>query len=358
MSRRVCHILLLVFLNVFAEHMAAASLYDAPVFETPKDYLEIETGPCIFKLPEGNVNIVDELDSVCKESLPRIFGQLGLTRDGGLKTVLVGVVGMPNEMKKVAPKDANPPSWSVAVAYPEHSLVILSLKDNIGRPVEELSLVFEHELSHLALRQALAGAHVPRWFSEGIAIHQSEESSFRRYWLVWLAARGNSLIPLDEIERYPDHMGKINLAYAQSADFLGTLLRKGGWLGIRVVLRRMAEGATFEDAIEFSYGRSLESLEKEWRSLLMSRWQWIPLLTGTGAIWGLIVILFFVAYVVVRIKRKKRLKEMAEEEAVLERTIVAMEKAKDAANPGYPKSSSSAKIPTKIRIDDEIHTLH
>jgi len=257
-------------------------------------------------------------------------------------------------MGTVAPPGSEPPPWSGAVAYPNLDLVILALRNHMGSPVTDLDVVLEHEISHLALRKALGGAEVPRWFSEGIAIQQSELSSIRRYWLVWLAGRSDELLSLESIERYPDHTGQINLAYAEAADFLGFLLRREGWVGMRIAIRKLAEGKTFDEAFEFAFRDSIASLEEEWREGLRSRWKWLPLVTGTGAVWGLIVVLFLVAYAVAKRRHTRRLAEMEEEEDLLDRLIDPVQ---PALRPSLPVRGKSRTV-TKIRVDDDIHTLH
>lgn len=322
----------------------------------PEEYITVDSGPCRVSVPPQNGNVAYELASTCENSYRRIFRQLGLNRDADSDFFDIRVVGEPNEMKKLAPPGAAPPAWSGAVAYPDSELIILSLRNKIGSPVKALDNVLEHELSHIALRRALATTQVPRWFSEGIAIYQSEESSYERHWILWQAARRGDLLPLNEINRYPAHASKITLAYAQAVDFLGFLLRRDGWLGIRIVIRETAKGALFEEAFEFSYRDTLANLEREWRSGLETKWQWLPLVTGTGAIWGFIVALFFIAYIVVVRRKKRRLTQMAEEEKQLELAIhLPITPPPPMPKPQLVESTATA---TKIRVDDEIHTLH
>jgi hypothetical protein len=343
--------LLILFSIILGSLVSQAKSLSPPV---PDGYFSVKSGPCHIAVPERNSGLADDLLAVCIETHNSIYKQLGIDLDKKEDPVSVRVVGEPNDMRSVAPPDNEPPPWSGAVAYPDYNLVILSLRDHMGNPVTDLDVVLEHELSHLALREALAGIEVPRWFSEGIAIQQSEESSFRRYWLVWLAARGDNLLPLSGIERYPTHLGRINLAYAEAADFVGFLLRKDGWSGLRILIRECEKGAGFKEAFEFSYRDSIENLEKEWRAGLTSRWQWLPFITGTGALWGVTVALFLLAYTVVRRRGKKRLREMEEEEKALYSLVKTEVKAADAK----PKPHVVLRTPTKIRVDDDIHTLH
>jgi hypothetical protein len=272
-------------------------------------------------------------------------------------------VADPAEMSRLAPAGRAPPSWSGAVAYPDHDLVLLSLRHRNGGPVSDLDLVFEHELSHLALRKAVgADTELPRWLSEGIAIQQSEESSLRRSGVLWWAAFGDELRPLAELEHYPAHPGAVSLAYAEAADFVGFLLRRGGWVELRVLLRRLASGEPFDAAFEFAYGSAVASLEARWREGLVGSSNWAALITGTGALWGLITALFIAAYSAVKRRRRRRLAEMEAEEVAVERLIDVMEKLQQRppATPSKkPRSALPSKpVKTKIIIDDEFHTIH
>ncbi len=320
----------------------------------PKGYVSIDAWPCRISVPEQNTGVARELIPTCEKMYVRILSQLGLNRDGNIDTVDVRVVGEPKDIKKVSPNGIAPPSWSHAVAFPQYNMVILPLRNSWGSPVTDLDVVLEHELSHLALRKALNGKNVPRWFSEGVAIQQSEESSYKRYWLLWQAARGDQLAPLSEIEQYPNQPGRVNLAYAEAADFLGFLLRKSGWLGLRIVIREVAKGAPFEEAFQFSYNDSVGNLEKKWLQSLATRWQWLPLLTGTGAVWGFIVALFLLAYTVSKNRQKKRLDEMEQEENRLDQ----LTELAGHISGTKPKITKLVRIQSKIRIDDDIHTLH
>ncbi len=341
-------ILLLIVLLTF---LWPTTAFSVPL---PTGYVSLDAWPCRISFPEHNRGVARELTPICEKMYVRFISQLGLNRDGHVDLVDVRVVGEPKEMKKVAPDGVAPPSWSQAVAFPEQDVIILALRNRFGGPVTDLDVVLEHELSHLALRKALKGHQVPRWFSEGVAIQQSEESSLKRYWLLWQAARGDQLLPLEQIEQYPEQAGRVDLAYAEAADFVGFLLRRGGWLGLRIVVRQVSKGAPFEEAFQFSYNDSVKNLEKKWLQGLTKRWQWLPLVTGTGAVWGFIVALFLLAYSVTKNRQKKRLEEMEQEEHQLDQFTELVE---NTPHP-KPKVARISRVQTKIRIDDDIHTLH
>jgi hypothetical protein len=352
--------LALIFTVIPWSTIAAESRLPAP----PAGYLQVDKGLCRFVVPEHNAGVTGELIPVCDESVPRIFSQLGVQLpDGERSSIEVRVVADPAQMAELAPEGRAPPSWSGAVAYPDLDLVLLSLRHRSGGPVADLDLVFEHELSHLALRKAVgAEARLPRWFSEGVAVQQSEESSVQRSGVLWWAAFGDKLLPLDNIERYPENPGAVSLAYAEAADFVGFLLRRGGWVELRVLMRRIALGEPFAEAFEFAYDSDYRLLEQRWREGLVGSSTWAALITGSGALWGLITALFVVAYMAVKKRRRKRLSEMEAEEAAVERLIDVMEQLQHKAGDPPKKKSLPERPPgsvkTKIRVDDEFHTLH
>lgn len=315
-------------------------------------------GYCQLELPLRNKAVADELKEVCETSVLEIFATLGQKINVTDGPITVRIVPSTEDMGDAAPMGIRPPKWSDAVAFPEHNLVVLALRNHIGSPISNLPQVLEHELSHLALRQALNGNPVPRWFSEGIAIHQSERSAFHRHWLVFAAARRNGLLALNEIEQYPEQASEVSLAYAQAADFLAWMLKEDGWFGIRVITRRVAAGESFEDAVQYALDRSLRALEREWRSKLVDRGRWLSLITSSGAIWGFAVVLFLVAYLVSRRRKKQKLASLQAEEDAVERVIATLDTLAEGKLPSAPKSTSLQRMPSKIRVDDDIHTLH
>jgi len=325
-----------------------------------------EIGACRFAAPEQIAGVGRELGRVCGAEAERIFAQVGAEWPSGSGPAIeVRVVSDPEDMDGVVPS-GSPPPWSDAVAYPDLDLVVLSLHRRDGRPIEDLETVLEHEISHLALRKALGGARVPRWFSEGVAVLQSEGSSLARSGALWWASLGGELLSLEEMERYPGSPGRVGLAYAQAADFVGYLVREEGWAGIREVVERAAEGAPFADAVRGSYGRSVRDLEASWRRALSRRWGWIAVGTGSGALWGAMTVLFVAAYLAVRRRRRERLARMAAEEDAVQHLIDVMSEIQAGAGRDrggrmdrvLPIDPPEGESRTKVLVDGDFHTLH
>lgn len=239
--------------------------------------------------------IVDQLDAIVRIEWPRIERELGADVADEL---VIRVARNPDEMRALAPSEAPPPAYAVGVAYPASGLVLLTLSapETWDRP--DLAHVVVHELSHVALHRALDGRAVPRWFTEGLAIRQAHERSFERIQSLWDATVRGQLIPLDDLSRsFPARPHQVGIAYAESADFVEWLHRRGdGPAHIAELVSRIRRGQDFETAVSQTWSLGIGQLEHEWREGLAERFGAMPLLLGTGVIWFVISVLVVIAW--------------------------------------------------------------
>jgi hypothetical protein len=195
-------------------------------------------------------------------------------------------------------------------------LAILALQSPQTREAPDLPELLRHELTHLALSDAVLGHHLPRWFDEGVAIYESGELPWERMKWLWDAEFGHSLLPLAELDRgFPADGFEVHVAYAESADFVRFLLRESDRARFGSLLDRLRGGTTFDRALEDAYGTDLRKLEYEWHEDLDHRYSVVPMLTGGGTVWTLIAGLVVVAWVKRRRRAKEKLAEWAREEA-------------------------------------------
>jgi hypothetical protein len=323
----------------------------------------IVSGICRFEIDANREGVAEALEKSCTERAGEIFSELGLSRAKGAspKPVTIRVVGDPAEIGSVSPKGTNPPPWSIAVAYPAARLVVLALRDRDGRPTEHLDIELEHELSHIALRDAVQGVEVPRWLSEGIAVQQSERSSMARRSSLLLAALGGNVGSLAALHDYPRGDTAVALAYAQAADFVGFLVHEGGWHAVRVALHRLRQGDDLDEAFEAAFGRTPKELDAKWRDQLSGGSSWVAIATGSSALWGLATLLFALAYVRTRQQRRRRFEEMGAAEESIERLVRTAERLEAAAALSRPEERSGDGSPgarANVEVDGSLHTLH
>src|SRR5258708_21133784 len=238
--------------------------------------------------------------------------------------VHVRIVRSPEQMTELAPEGAPPPRYAAGVAYPELRVILLAMKAPATWEAPDLSELMRHELTHVALAGAVTERHVPRWFNEGLAIRESGEAPWARTKTLWDASLSRTLIPLKDLDSsFPTERYDVNIAYAESADFVGFLMRDSDRARFGSLVQRRGAGVPFERALEDAYGTDVRKLEFQWREEVGRRFGIVPVLTGGGVLWVVIAGLAAAAWIKRRRKAKAKLEQWALEEALIDRAAAA-----------------------------------
>ncbi|MCW5835148.1 MAG: hypothetical protein KIS78_22300 [Labilithrix sp.] len=336
----------------------------AAIPPVPSSYVTKDLGWLELSYPpeagERVASLIQDAGAI-KAELTSALGQPVLTR------VTVRVAPTVSDMARLAPADAPPPPYASGVAYHGLHLVLLSMLQPRGAEAVDLDEVFRHELAHVALEDAVQGKHVPVWFNEGLAISLSGERAAARLQTLWSATLSGTLIPLSDLDRsFPRDNFEVSIAYAESADFMRFLTRKSDRLRFAAMIGRVREGQAFDRAIAEAYGSDLRRLEFEWRGDLERRFSVIPVLTGGGLVWMLVVGVLVAAYVRRRRRSKAILARWEREEAIEDARIAAKLAAEhagasEAGGPLLPVSTPAgtrAGVSVKIERNGGWHTLH
>ena len=286
-----------------------------------------------------------------------------------LQHVRVDIARTPGEMATLAPPGAPYPEYAAGVAYSEIGLVLLTLTPVHPTSDHDLVQVFRHELAHIALHDAVAGSHVPRWFNEGFAVLASGETSFTRLQTLWLATVGDHLLPLEQLDAsFPANEADAGVAYAEAVDVVRYLLRKREHFRFQGLVERVRAGSDFAVALRQSYGIELTELEQEWREDVAKRYTFWPVLFSGSAIWMGTFGLFFVGWRKRRQRSKKTLARWEQEEAREDMARIAASEAAQqrvhivlARNnpPPMPMIPPPAETEVpKVEHDGQWHTLH
>lgn len=316
----------------------------------------------------------DQADEVRADLIGRL-GREVLTR------VHVRVGRTAGEMETLAPDGTQFPKYASGVAYSELGLVLLTAAPRYPGAHHDLPEVFRHELSHIALHDAVSRENVPRWFNEGFAVHASGEAETSRLQALWTAAVSDNLIPFRKLSRgFPSDATTASVAYAQAADMVRFLLRSGEEHRFRALIRRMAGGQTFEQALEDAYSTNMIALETQWRENVAQRYTFWPVLLGGSLIWIVAIGLLVMGYVRRKHRADKKLARWAQEEAledarhkwaqamiergqavrvlVTQNSLSPQAAARAQAAPGKDTASPLiVSLPT-IEHDGQRHTLH
>lgn len=245
----------------------------------------MQTAHYLIEYAPGLEGHARTLAQVVERHHARIYGELSLpvAQPETRVTILADEASMLAEAAR-RHGGQRPPEWAAGLAYPASREIFL----HAGVEPAELDRTFQHEISHVALGALVGKGRVPTWFSEAIAIKQSEGFALERAWLLTQAATMDGLLHLSELERgFPASGGRAGVAYAQAVHFVGYLQQQFGPERFAALLNRLreADGQPFADAFEATYGQTLLAVETDWRGSLKLWWGWIPVVFGSATAW-------------------------------------------------------------------------
>jgi hypothetical protein len=320
--------------------------------EPPEGYRTEDRGGVQWTYPASAEEQAHELQTAFDEAWTRLMRDLGTEVE---RNMVLRIARGPEDMRRLAPEGHPPPRYASGVAYPAFGVILLTLTapETWKRP--DMDELLTHELSHIALRRAVRGHPLPRWFVEGVAIHQAEEHSLARTRALWEASVGGNLIPLAELsDRFPAQPHQVNLAYAQSADIVRHLRdTEQDARRFRELIENLREGEDFGAALRGAYFISPNQLEQRWRGALSERYQGFPLLLGGGTVWALAVLVLVVGYIRKRRRHHRKLAEMEREERAAEPAATPSPAGASLAPVGASASQAQAQAPPSDEQDDE-----
>jgi len=303
LSRQIASALIVLAMVVLSAPEAKAN---------PEDIVTKTTESFHFVYRERYGGAVGNTIAVAEKRRSKILDDFGAS--ALMPRVEVRFARNTEEMRSKCPRP--PPRWANAVAFWPDNVIVISLTSSQHRPVS-LETVFRHELAHIALKWAVKGQRVPRWFSEGLSIWASEELPMDRMKVLWPAAASGQFLPLSRLDRsYPQHEFEVNLAYAQSADLVRYLVVHDGEERLPDLLARVREGESFYDAMEATWGRSVRALEQQWHRDAERRYSAIPSITAGLTFWTIAAGLAIAGYVRRRRDIRRRIAAMPDDTEV------------------------------------------
>jgi hypothetical protein len=252
------------------------------------------------------------------------------------------------EYEALALPGGAPPRWAVAIAYPSHGIILL---DSLSLSGPQGPVTLRHELAHVALGQI--GRRWPRWFQEGLAQHLTgERVAVSHYAALFRAVTQERVFHFEDLDHaWPDMPADVEVAYAQSADFVAYLASRHGPEVMGRLLDGVAAGERFETAFGIAFRSSLSVEEAAWREGLAARFGWLPLTTSMQLVWLLAPALCVVAYIRRRRQHAARLEAMAAEEAAEDAALRVL--AAEAAQRGLPPPPPEEALPEWVEPPPE-----
>ena len=180
---------------------------------------------------------------------------------------------------------------------------------------QNFSQVTVHEIVHSVLYRAYPGVNIPRWFHEGLAMLMSGELSFEESSVLSKAIFLSRLMPLASIDSVNGFgRNRADLAYSQSHCALRFLTDNYSMEVIADILRKAQRMHDFWKGLNEAVGLSPAEFEDLTRKYIVSKYQFVFLITDYYAWWVGIALLVIVGFFVTMRRNRKRAEAMDEAE--------------------------------------------
>lgn len=205
------------------------------------------------------------------------------------------------------------PEWGGGGAHgPDSVFVPLDIPFAVER---DLAGVIVHEMTHCVVMRVAGRVEVPRWFHEGAAMTYSGELSFEQGLTLARAVLTNavpSFGDIDSVNLLP--RSGAQLAYSQSHAAYAFLVKEYGVEAPRLILARAVTRDDFGAGFVEALGVTAQEFELLARKHIFQRYGMGFIAGDLYLVWLGIFVLAALAFVVVRLRRARRLREMAQSE--------------------------------------------
>ena len=245
-----------------------------------------------LRYPAELTRAAQDLEQHFEPTLAAIGADLQVKEAGKVLVILA-----PDRATFFALQPPGVPDWASGTSYPDRRAIFLKPLDPLEVRAATLPGIFAHELAHLILHQRLAGVRPPRWLDEGIASRYGRSLDWDLLGPLLSVGLTGRCLPFSVLDdTFPESGSQARLAYAQSTDFVGFLLKSFGPAAFNTLLDRIAAGEPADAALKAAFGQDLAELSARW--LRQVRWTYglVGLLLGGIPLWFGIALLGIWAY--------------------------------------------------------------
>ena len=224
------------------------------------------------------------------------------------------------------------PSFVAGYAVGEEGLIVLFPARTPDYPHDTLEDVLRHEVAHVLISRAAAGQDVPRWFHEGFAVAVERPWALEDRTRLASALVFGPRLNIGAVDAlFAGGQAAQATAYALSAAIVRHLMAAYGEDAPARVLREVAAGRSFDDALVTVTAQPLPRFEDGFWNAQRTWTTWVPLLASTTILWIVVIALGAVALRRIRQRSLRLRSAWAAEEA-----LAAARDAPDAAEPMEP----------------------
>ena len=198
------------------------------------------------------------------------------------------------------------PAWISGYAFSDRGVAVLLPERTPSYPDSTFEELVLHEIGHILVYRAVAGAEIPRWFNEGLALYIGRPWRLEDHSRVTWALVSGRRVALGDLEPYfHSNREAARHAYALAGAFVQDLVHRQGASAVAQILTAVAAGSDFEQAYLVATGQPLADAEHDFWSRHTVLYRWVPIIGSSATLWVLVTLLSLVAF------RRRRARDAA-----------------------------------------------
>jgi len=268
------------------------------IFETPDysftyldnryNWQELIQEPFKIYWYEGELSLAQEVLDAAFLGQEQILFLLQQPKDDQLISIFI--YNSENELQSTL--ESLGQSWVGGHADPTLGSVVVSLPSGVDQSLEIQRLI-PHEITHITLYRFMGTEYeyLPTWFKEGLA-STMEFYSLPEYALTLERAYKNrGFIPITHLcVAFPTDPELALLSYAQSDSFISYIQQEYGTQGLQEMILAYDQGVSCERGVEVGLGKTLVTLEKEWKRDTFARDMYLTYIYILGGILLILIV--------------------------------------------------------------------
>ena len=260
-------------------------------------------GPFIIHYEPRFERMAHKVDKLLTGSWKELAREVGLER---VDTVNVYITGDEDVYRSL--HGGFIPEWGAAYCNSGRREIGLNA-DVVLKSPRPIRIVIKHELSHILLADRVAGAGVPRWFAEGLAMRQAGEWTFGHQWGLVTAIWAKRLPYIEDFDGpLPRGAPEAHLAYGISYCAVEELLRERpeDLITLTAYVRDLED---FDRAFTLTFGESPGEFSTRLHTQLLNRYGTTAVLLRSVPYWGVMTLLFLVVFLIKMYRGRRKLRE-------------------------------------------------
>jgi hypothetical protein len=272
------------------------------------DEQERETAHFVIIYDPDDEGRVDEIARIAESAYDDVVSQLGVAPHDKVTLVMIGSRRRFRAMVPLPQQDSLLGTYTKEPAGPGTILV------DVSNTLEWAEKIITHEFTHAvvaAASQKTPGG-VPLWFNEGLAVFMSDRYNPVLDQIVERAMLQGRLLRFDQIaSSFPSDQEYASIAYAQSC----SLVKRITWgkkkqRALAEIMRGLASGLTFDEAVRRATGRKTERIIQDWEKSIRRKSTWLRFWgVLPEAVFSLMGLLFIVAFGVTWRRRRREYRD-------------------------------------------------